>query len=91
MPDPLEHLSPVPSDGKGKQSVHARGHSKASSVAGSVTSATAKAPVMQPPTQAHFDRAAADGKKTDAPTADIKLPDPKAALPTPPQRYHYQL
>ena len=72
MPYPADNLSPVPSESKGKQAAHVQGHSKASSVAGSISSAAAPHPVQQLPARLHSDKAGANVKKTDAPTEDCK-------------------
>ncbi|KAK9865678.1 hypothetical protein WJX84_008493 [Apatococcus fuscideae] len=84
MPYPAEHLSPVPSESKGKQAAHVRGHSKASSIAGSISSGAAP-PLQQLPARLHSDKAGANVKKTDAPTEDVKT-NPAAVPATPAAR-----
>ena len=85
MPYPAEHLSPVPSESKGKQAAHVRGHSKASSVAGSISSAAAPHSGQPLPARLHSDKAGANVKKTDAPTEDCKT-DAATASATPAAR-----
>lgn len=84
MPYPAEHLSPVPSETKGKHAAHVRGPSKASSVAGSICSG-AGPPAQHPLPRLHSDRSGANVKKTDAPTEDART-EATAAVVTPAAR-----
>ena len=78
MPYP-ENLSPVPSESKGKHPAHVRGHSKASSVAGSICSG-AGPPAQNPLPRLHSDKSGANVKKTDAPTEDVRTEATAAAV-----------